>query len=96
MELRTYAQLKAEGRANLVRIDDKSFQIELKRYDPETGAETTPEIVPLTVAGLEHAVGEHQQDIVRHQQAATVDIPAEIAGIQGLLVEMQALNDAAK
>lgn len=92
MEIRTYAQLKAEGRAKLVRIDDKSFQIELKRFDPETGLEATPEIVPLTVAGLEHAIGEHQQDVVRHQQAISVDIPAEIAGIQALIAEMQSMN----
>jgi hypothetical protein len=95
MELRTYAQLKAEGRANLVRIDDKSFQIELKRYDPETGAETTPEIVPLTLTGLEHAITQHQNDIVAHQQAITVDIPAEITGINGLIAEMQDLNSKA-
>ena len=96
MEIRKYAELKAQGRAKLVRIDDKNFQVELTRFDPETGAETTPEIVPLTLTGLEHAITQHQNDIVMHQQAITVDIPAEITGINGLIAEMQDLNKEAQ
>ena len=92
MEIRKYAELKAQGRAKLVRIDDKNFHIELTRFDPETGLETNPEIVPLTLPGLEHAITQHQNDIVAHQQAITVDIPAEITGINGLIAEMQDLN----
>ena len=96
MEIRKYAELKAQGRAKLVRIDDKNFQVELKRFDPETGSETNPEIVPLTLSGLEHAITQHQNDIVAHQQAITVDIPAEITGINGLIAEMQDLNKEAQ
>ena len=92
MEIRKYAELKAQGKAKLVRIDDKNFHIELTKFDPETGTETTPDIVPLTLSGLEHAITQHQNDIVMHQQAITVDIPAEITGINGLIAEMQDLN----
>jgi hypothetical protein len=86
MEIRTYAALKAAGKARLVRDSDNDFRVLLAKFDADTG-ERVEQPVPLTKNGLEHAIGLHQQVLV--------DTPLEIAGIEGVLAEMATLNEAA-
>ena len=88
MEFRTYQEMKAKGLATLVKNDKDSFSLLIKQFDPGTGLEAAPLSIYLTKEALTQAIALHQADLAR----VSAEVPLEIAGIQGVIAEMDSLS----
>ena len=87
MDIGKYPALKLKGSVSLQRLGPQTFQMVVKKYDPDTGKEMVPEIVSMNAEWLTATRAQIQKDIEQRQQG--------IAGIDAVLVDMKTLDDTA-
>jgi hypothetical protein len=53
MDLLSYSASKAKGGITLTKLGPETYQLVAKKFDPATGIETYPELLPLTRKDVE-------------------------------------------
>jgi hypothetical protein len=74
VNIANYKRRKAAGNVKLGKQDDNTFGILSRRYDPDTGEETSPELTHINLAG------------VKEQRQRLAD---ELAAIDELIADLE-------